>query len=131
MFSNTVDSVIKLQKTRSKRDELVKEKILCMINDKIINYTKYNFTNCIFNIPNFIIGYLPYDIDSMCNFIIKKLTKEGLFIIKLNCENIYISWHIDDLYKNSKSIKLNNNKKTIEEEKINKNLLNFANKNKL
>lgn len=78
MFSDTVSSVIKIQENRSKRDEAVKQKILTMINDKIINYTKYNYTNCIFNIPSFIIGYLPYNIDYMCNFLIKQLSKEGL-----------------------------------------------------
>jgi len=122
MFSDTVSSVIKIQENRSKRDEAVKQKILTMINDKIINYTKYNYTNCIFNIPNFIIGYLPYNIDYMCNFLIKQLSKEGLYIIKLNSENIYISWNINDLHKQTP------NNKT---KKETSNLLNFANKNKL
>jgi hypothetical protein len=122
MFSDTVSSVIKIQENRSKRDEAVKQKILTMINDKIINYTKYNYTNCIFNIPNFIIGYLPYNIDYMCNFLIKQLSKEGLYIIKLNSENIYISWNINDLHKQTP---INKTKKETS------NLLNFANKNKL
>ena len=106
MFHNTIESAIELQKTRSNRDQIVKEKILNMIKDKIINYTKHNFTNCIFNVPHFIIGYLPYDNEKMCNSIIKILNKEGLLIIKLNCENIYISWHIDDLHKNTNHIPL-------------------------
>ncbi len=122
MFSDTVSSVIKIQENRSKRDAAVKQKILTMINDKIINYTKYNYTNCIFNIPNFIIGYLPYNIDYMCNFLIKQLSKEGLYIIKLNSENIYISWNINDLHKQTP---INKTKKETS------NLLNFANKNKL
>lgn len=119
MFSETINSVLKLQKERLKRDELVKEKILSMINDKIINYTKHTFTCCVFQVPNFIIGYLPYDIELMTDFIVDKLQKDGLLIIKLNSENIYISWHINDLYKKEKKIKKDVN------------FLNLANKTKL
>ena len=132
MFKNTIESVIELQKNRSNRDQLVKDKILNMIKDKIVNYTKHNFTNCIFNIPHFIIGYLPYDIEKMCNFIIKNLKNEGLLVIKLNCENIYISWHIDDLHQNKVNLMSLKNKSKIKIKDENKNsILQFANKNKL
>lgn len=124
MISDTVKSVIELQKNKSKRDEIVKQKILTMINDKIVNYTKYNYTNCIFTIPTFIIGYLPYNIEDMSNFIIKSLKKSGLFILKLNIENIYISWNINDLYSNQSLYSIENKKKK-------DNFLSFANKNKL
>tara|TARA_B100000886_G_C20408046_1_gene485704 strand:+ start:691 stop:1086 length:396 start_codon:yes stop_codon:yes gene_type:complete len=131
MFKNTIESAIELQKNRSNRDQLVKNKILNMIKDKIINYTKYNFTNCIFNIPHFIIGYLPYDNEKMCNFIIKILKNDGLLVVKLNCENIYISWHIDDLHKNQLNL-ISSKKEKIKNEENNKNnILQFANKNKL
>lgn len=125
MISDTVKSVIELQKNKSKRNELVKQKILSMINDKIVNYTKYNYTNCIFTIPNFIIGYLPYNIEDMSNYIIKSLKNNGLFVLKLNIENIYISWNINDLYSNQSV------KSTVNKIKKNNNFLSFANKNKL
>ncbi len=67
----------------------------------------------------------------MCNSIIKILNKEGLLIIKLNCENIYISWHIDDLHKNTTHIPLKKNKPVIKNNLENNNFLKFANKNKL
>ena len=132
MLKNTIESAIELQKNRLNRDKIIKDKILNMIKDKIINYTKHNFTNCIFNIPYFIIGYLPFDNEKMCNFIINKLTTEGLYVIKLNNENIYISWDIKDLHQNNQTIPLKNKKKPIEKNfDNNNNFLKFANKNKL
>jgi hypothetical protein len=157
MFTETVNSAIHIQEKRSKRDSSVKEKILSMIKDKIENASnRHNKTNCIFTVPTFIIGYIPYNVEEMSSYAMKKMIKDGLYVIKLNNENLYISWHINDLHRlNKKTIKKtecgnldkkknnnnnnNNNIKSINfENTINNNkstidslIMNFANKNKL
>ena len=109
-LSSTVEELIKQQKIRSNRTDKVKEKILETLNDKISNYSYFGKTNCIFTIPNFIIGYVPYDVKDISKYIVKKIKKEGLFVIKLNDENIYISWNINDLYKDNLKEKENKSK---------------------
>ena len=158
MFTETVNSAIHIQEKRSKRDSSVKEKILSMIKDKIENASnRHNKTNCIFTVPTFIIGYIPYNVEEMSSYAMKKMIKDGLYVIKLNNENLYISWHINDLHRlNKKTIKKtefgnsdkknnNNNNNNIKNisfgtNKINNNnnnnnidslIMNFANKNKL
>ena len=148
MFTATVNSAIEIQEKRSKRDSTVKEKILLMIKDKIENSSvRHNQTNCIFTIPTFIIGYIPYNVEDMCNYVIKKMIKDGLYVIKLNNENIYISWHINDLHRLNTKTKFGKNKNKIDDNKNVKNIkfnnnnnnnnnidsliMNFANKNKL
>lgn len=109
-LSSTVEELIKQQNIRSNRTDKVKEKILETLNDKISNYSYFGKTNCIFTIPNFIIGYVPYDVKDISKYIIKKIKKEGLLVIKLNDENIYISWNINDLYKDNLKQKENKSK---------------------
>ena len=148
MFTDTVNSAIKIQEKRSKRDSTVKEKILSMIKDKIENSSnRHNQTNCIFTIPTFIIGYIPYNVEEMTIYAMKKMIKDGLYVIKLNNENLYISWHVNDLHRlNKKTIKKtdfqnlekNNKNKNVKNisfgnktSNIDSLVLNFANKNKL
>ena len=133
-LSSTVEELIKQQNIRSNRTEKVKEKILETLKDKISNYSYFGKTNCIFTIPNFMIGYVPYNVIDISKFIIRKLKNEGLFVLKLNDENIYISWNVNDLYKDNSKLKSKENKK---KQKDNNNiesiqdLLELANKNKL
>ena len=145
MFADTINSAIHIQEKRSKRDSSVKEKILSMIKDKIENASnRHNKTNCIFTVPTFIIGYIPYNVEEMTNYAMKKMIKDGLYVIKLNNENLYISWHINDLHRlNKKTIKKtecgnldkkknnNNNNNNNIKSTIDSLIMNFANKNKL
>jgi hypothetical protein len=97
MISKDVENIIEIQKKRSMREELVKQKVLSMIKDKIHHYAFFGHTNCVCKIPHFILGEVPYKLESMSKFVIKKLKSEGFYIIKLNMEHIYISWNINDI----------------------------------
>jgi len=118
MFSSSVESVITIQKKRAEREQVLKEKHVSMVKDRINNYANFGKTDCIYKIPNFLIGYIPYDILIINKYIYKKLKSEGFYVIKLNDEYIYISWDIKNLGKNEKDKKedinfsafINNNK---------------------
>ena len=69
------------------------------VKEKINNYANFGHTNCIYTIPNFIFGEMPYKIDSMNRYLVKKLKKEGLYIINISPQYIYISWNIKDIKK--------------------------------
>lgn len=99
MLSQDVENILEIQKKRSFRGEQIKEKILKSIKEKINNYANFGQTNCIITIPNFIIGEIPFDIQIINKFLIKKLKSEGLFIISISIQHIYISWDIKDIEK--------------------------------
>ena len=99
MLSPDVENILNIQKNRSLREEKLKEKILHSVEEKINNYANFGHTNCIYTIPNFIFGEMPYKIDSMNRYLVKKLKKEGLYIINISPQYIYISWNIKDIKK--------------------------------
>lgn len=130
MLSPDVENILEIQKKRSLREDQLKEKILKLIKEKIHNYANLGQTNCIYTIPNFIIGEIPFSLKSMNKFIVKRLKNDGLYIINISLQYIYISWNIKDIEKaleeksqknkiksekqdlNNYSAFVNNNKKT-------------------
>ena len=81
------------------REEQLKEKILKSVKEKINNYANFGQTNCIYTIPNFLIGEIPFKLESMNKFLVKKLKNDGLYIINISLQHIYISWNIKDIQK--------------------------------
>ena len=109
MISPDVENVLSIQKKRSEREEHLKQKILHTVKYKIQNYANFGQTNCIFTIPNFLIGEIPYNIDKISKYLLKKLKNEGFHVIKLSIQFIYISWNIKDIAKNQESKSKSNN----------------------
>ena len=103
MLSPDVENVLSIQKKRSQREEQLKQKMLHSVKEKINNYANFGQTNCIYTVPNFLIGEIPYNIDKMSKYICKKLKDEGFYIIKISSQFIYISWDIKDIAKNQSS----------------------------
>lgn len=119
MLSPDVENVLSIQKKRSVREEQLKNKILNSVKDKINNYANFGQTNFIYTIPNFLIGEMPYTLESMNKYIVKKLKSEGFYIVNISTQYIYISWNIKDITKVAEQ------KKNKLEEKYNNNT-NFA-----
>lgn len=115
MLSPDVENILEIQKKRSLREEKLKEKILRSVKEKIQNYANFSQTNCIFTIPNFIIGEIPFKLESMNKFIVKKLKNDGFYIVNISLQYIYISWNIKDIQKvleeksKKSKVKLENN----------------------
>lgn len=99
MLSPDVENILEIQKKRSLREEKLKEKILKSVKEKIHNYANFSQTNCIFTIPNFIIGEIPFKLESMNKFLVKKLKNDGFYIINISLQHIYISWNLKDIEK--------------------------------
>jgi hypothetical protein len=100
MFSPTVENVLLIQKKRGEREEQLRTKMLTLVKERIQNYANFGQTNCIYTIPNFLIGYSPYNMEKMSKYIYKKLKEEGFMVNKLSEQYIYISWNIKDLSEN-------------------------------
>ena len=99
MLSPDVENIIEIQKKRSLRVEQLKQKILQSVKEKVNNYANFGQTNCIYTIPNFIIGEVPFKIESMNKYLVKKLKNDGFYVINISTQYIYISWDIKDITK--------------------------------
>jgi len=136
MISPDMEKFIHIQKKRSVRKEELKDKIMSSIKDRIQTYSNLGYTNFVYTIPNFIFGYMPYDLEPMNKYIIKKLINEGFYIKELNVQYIYISWHVNDLLKSKEEkIKYEKIKTSKRNEKSERNSIDnysaFVNNNKL
>lgn len=116
MLSPDVENILQVQKNRSLRDEQLKEKMLKLVKEKIQNYANFSQTKCIYTIPNFLFGEIPYSLELMNKYIVKKLKQEGFYVIYISAQYIYISWDIKDI-----NIAIEEKNKKIKE-KLQKNL---------
>ena len=126
MLSPEIENILEIQKKRSNREERLKLKVFNIVKEKIQNYANFGKTCLVYSVPNFIIGEIPFTLDTMSKYITKKLKEEGFYIINLNIQTIYISWDIKDIQK-----VLDKKTKKIKKEKfINNSYSAFANVNK-
>jgi hypothetical protein len=94
----------------ARRTELKKfetfDKILQRCHNKIKLYAQNKKTECIYNIPEFIIGVPLYDINELSEYLLSSLNKNGFILKQIPPNYIYISWDL----KNKKNIKVKKEK---------------------
>jgi len=95
----------------SRRKELKKfetfDKILQRCHNKITLYADNRKTECIYEVPEFIIGVPLYDINELREYLVSSLNKNGFILKQIPPNWIYISWDI----KNKKKMKVKVEKK--------------------
>jgi len=95
----------------SRRKELKKfetfDKILQRCHNKITLYAENRKTECIYEVPEFIIGVPLYDINELREYLVSSLNKNGFILKQIPPNWIYISWDI----KNKKKMKVKVEKK--------------------
>lgn len=127
MLSSTLKSVMEPQKQKSIREKELKDKMVSTVIEKIKNYSSYGQTNCIFKVPPFILGCIPYKHESMIKYLKSKFYKEGFYVEDANDGSIYLSWHVKDVSKVQDSKK----KEKIKKINTSQDLSAFASNNKL
>ena len=82
----------------ARRKELKKfetfDKILQRCHNKIKLYAQNRKTECIYEVPGFIIGVPIYDINELKEYLISSLNKNGFILKQFPPNWIYISWDI-------------------------------------
>lgn len=126
MLSPDVENVLQIQKNRTLREEQLKQKMISTIKEKINNYAKLGHTKCIYTVPTFIIGEIPFKISNMNKCIVKRLKQDGFYVVKLSIQHIYISWDIKDINMAME----HKNKKLQQENEKAENFSAFVNNNK-
>lgn len=95
----------------SRKKELSKfetfDKILQRCHNKIKLYAENRKTECVYEIPGFIIGVPLFDINELREYLVSSLNKNGFIIKQIPPNYIYISWDL----KNKKKMKVKREKK--------------------
>ena len=107
MSSLNLNELQKYQRSRESRKYDYFEEVLKKCHHKI-KISASNFeTQCFFTIPSFILGLPSYSQKLCCEYVMNKLIQDGLKVLFINPNILYITWDIQ--YVKPKEITNNNN----------------------
>ena len=93
----------------ARKKELAKftifDSILKRCHNKIKSYSTNHKIECLYEIPEFVIGTPLFNRDELQEYIVSSLLKNGFIVNKHPLYYIYISWDIKNTSKKQKSIK--------------------------
>ena len=90
--------MVNIQELKKNAEEKKKLKIKCfnkileLVNNKILIISKTDSTSTWYEIPLFLLGYPTYEIKDCSKYLITKLTKNGFTVNYLEPNIILISW---------------------------------------
>ena len=105
----------------ARRKELKKfetfDKILQRCHNKIKLYAENHKIECIYEVPEFIIGVPLYNIEDLKRYLIELLRKDGFQLIYIDPNWLFITWELKGKKQPSQS-RVKKNKKKKEEYKL-------------
>lgn len=95
----SLNDIIQIQNLRNKRKQDTFDKIYERVKIRINHTAKYGASNCVYEIPTIMYGLPSVDLKECCDFVEKKLKKEGFLIKRLSPISIFIDWEISSIEK--------------------------------
>lgn len=96
-------NVLELHRKLNQRNEkksVCYEKVLEICNKRILAQTERDKTNCMFEFPEYVIGYPLFDLNMCIKYCEKHLVANGFLVKYLFPNKFYISWDFDEIKKN-------------------------------
>ena len=84
---------------RNEKKSICYEKVLEICNKRIIAQTERDKTNCIFEFPEYVIGYPLFDLNMCIKYCEKHLVSNGFLVKYMFPNKFYISWDFDEIKK--------------------------------
>ena len=89
----TAEELINEQKMRENKRKKYFKKVYKLVERRIIDSSKMNLYQCIYDIPNFILNGPIYSIDDCREYILNKLKENGFKTQILNENRLLIYWN--------------------------------------
>lgn len=84
---------------RNEKKSICYEKVLEICNRRILAQTERDKTNCIFEFPEYVIGYPLFDLNMCIKYCEKHLVANGFLVKYMFPNKFYISWDFDEIKK--------------------------------
>jgi Family of unknown function (DUF5759) len=84
---------------RNEKKSVCYEKVLEICNKRILAQTERDKTNCMFEFPEYVLGYPLFDLNMCIKFCEKHLVANGFLVKYLFPNKFYISWDFDEIKK--------------------------------
>ena len=91
--------IVERQKKRTKAFE----KVYVSCENMIRNASKQDLMQCLFRVPDFVLGVPPYNLEECIQYLIARIEKGGFFVQYYFPNVIHISWDIKDLENREKN----------------------------
>lgn len=72
-------------------------KIADLCQARVIKYAKRDMHRCAFEVPEFILGTPPYDLNQAIKYVVDRLEKNGFLVRYFFPRLLYISWDADEI----------------------------------
>jgi hypothetical protein len=72
-------------------------KIADLCQARVIKYAKRDMHRCAFEVPEFILGTPPYDLNLAIKYVVERLEKNGFLVRYFFPRLLYISWDADEI----------------------------------
>jgi hypothetical protein len=93
-ISMSIAEIIKIEKDRYLREKKVYDIIYTRLQNKINNAVKARATECIYTIPEYIVGHPLVNIPKTMIYLLEKLSYEKFIATQLTEKDIYVTWNI-------------------------------------
>ena len=87
-----IRSLYKVQKTRSELRQETYDSLLKKVHHRVTTVSKRNETQCLFQLPQLIMGMPLYNPFECCGYLIHILKKEGFLVKYFHPNILYINW---------------------------------------
>ena len=89
----TADQLVKEQKDRENKKKKNFKKVYKLVERRIIDSSKINLYQCIYDIPNFLLNGPLYSLDECREYILNKLKSNGFQTMVITENRILIRWN--------------------------------------
>ena len=93
----SLNDILQIEKERIQRERIVLTTVYDRMKNRINLSVRATSKECVYTIPDFIVGYPLIDIQKTMQYLLKKLKKEGFITIPLSTKQIYITWDPNEL----------------------------------
>lgn len=88
----SLNEILQIERERILRERVVLTTVYDRMKNRINNTVRVKQKECIYTIPEFIVGYPLIDIPKTMDYLLTKLKKEGFIAMQLTPLDLYITW---------------------------------------
>src|SRR6185369_34076 len=88
----SLNDILQIERERVRRERVTLITVYDRMKNRINNSVKVKAKECVYTIPEFIVGYPLIDVPKTMNYLLTKLKKEGFIAIQLTLLDLYITW---------------------------------------
>jgi hypothetical protein len=101
----SLNDILQIERERVRRERVTLITVYDRMKNRINNSVRVKAKECVYTIPEFIVGYPLIDVPKTMNYLLTKLKKEGFIAIQLTLLDLYITWDPEKIRQLDQQVK--------------------------